>query len=247
MTTWPLEIPLIRASAWFEQPWEEWAGRSAGAAEFLDLASGKPDVAFVEPLQRRRLSPLARAFFHCANRVSPPGDVRLVFASRHGEAERTLGILHDLAAQAEVSPTLFSTSVHNAVPGLWSILKGNRAAMSAVAAGPETFGWGLVEALAAFRADPARPVLFVYAEDRLPDPWAGPVPRGRLHALALLLGEPAGRRLLMDRHPAEGSAERIDDPPQSMHCLQTLGGGDPGLWAGPDGTWRWSGAAGPVF
>jgi len=44
----------------------------------------------------------------------------MVFASRHGEADRTLAILQDLAAGAEVSPTLFSMSVHNSVPGLWS-------------------------------------------------------------------------------------------------------------------------------
>jgi len=241
MTTWPLEIPLLRASAWIE---EAAAEVGPGPEGFLDLAFGKPDVAFVEPLQRRRLSPLARAFFHCANRISPPGDVRLVFASRHGEAERTLGILHDLAARAEVSPTLFSTSVHNAVPGLWSILRGNRAAISAVAAGPESFGWGLVEALAAYRAEPSRPVLYVYGDDRLPDPWAGPVPRGRLHALAMLLGQPARRTLSMAR-----LAPRRDEPeqPQSLHCLEVLGGAASSAWTGPDGTWQWSAGPGPVF
>jgi hypothetical protein len=233
MTTWPLDIPLLRASAWFEQAP---AVLSPGADGFLDLASGKPDVAFVEPMQRRRLSPLARAFFHCANRIAPPGDVRLVFASRHGEAERTLGILHDLAAGAEASPTLFSTSVHNAVPGLWSILRGSRAGINAVAAGPETFGWGLVEALAAYRADPSGPVLYVYADDRLPDPWAGPVPPGALHAVALLLGEPAERRLRLARSAGE-QAEPAE--PQSIHCLQALGGGGSSPWAGPGGTWQW--------
>ena len=222
MTTWPLEIPLLRASAWFEEA----PGGIGPGDGFLDLAFGKPDVAFVEPMQRRRLSPLARAFFHCAHRASPPGDVRLVFASRHGEAERTLGILHDLAAQAEVSPTLFSTSVHNAVPGLWSILTGNRAAISAVAAGPETFAWGLVEALAAFRAEPSRPVLYVFADDRLPEPWAGPVPRGQLHAVALLLGQPAQRTLLM----AKPAPEADPEPSQSLHCLEALTGAASSRW-----------------
>jgi hypothetical protein len=196
-----LVIPLLRAAAWFAQ--DPLDSRLAPGTEGgLDLAWGEPDVAFVDRLQRRRLSPLARGCFHCARRVSPPEQVRVVFASRHGEADRTLAILQDLAAGAEVSPALFSMSVHNAVPGLWSILNGDRASFSAVAAGPDSFGWGLVEALATFRADPSGPVLFLYGDDRLPDPWADPTPRGQLFAVALLLGEP-GRPLALESGPAQ--------------------------------------------
>ncbi|MDR3670406.1 MAG: beta-ketoacyl synthase chain length factor [Holophaga sp.] len=195
MASPPLVIPLLRAAAWFAlDPLDPLL--APGADGFLDLAWGEPDVAFVDRLQRRRLSPLARGCFHCARRVDPPEQVRVVFASRHGEAERTLAILQDLAAGAEVSPALFSMSVHNAVPGLWSILTGDREPFSAVAAGPDSFGWGLVEALAAFRADPSGPVLYLYGDDRLPDPWASPTPRGVLHAVALLLGGP-GRPLAL--------------------------------------------------
>jgi len=251
MTPCQLSIPLVRAAAWFEE--EPADSRLAVSHGVLDSAWGEPVVGFVEPLQRRRLSRLARGFFHCAKRVSPVGDVRLVFASRHGEAERTLAILQDLAAQAEVSPTLFSMSVHNAVPGLWSILEGNRAPISAVAAGPETFGWGLVEALAAFRAEPSAPVLYVYADDRLPACWAQAQPRGSLHALALLLGEPAGQRLTMT-----WDVSRTGPDPatcQSIHFLRAWAQGEPcghgaecgGLpeagpdlpWVGPGGAWCW--------
>jgi len=223
-----LVLPILRAAAWFADDPVAQGLLAPGAPDgFLDLAWGPPDVSWVEPLQRRRLSPLARAFFHCANRVAPEGDARVVFASRHGEAERTLTILQDLAAGAEVSPTLFSMSVHNAVPGLWSILKGNRASTCAVAAGPETFGCGLLEALACFRADPSSPVLYVYGDDRLPEPWADLVPRGELHAVALLVGEPAARRLtLASAEAPAGSAA------QSIQCLQALG-------AGPGGPWHW--------
>jgi hypothetical protein len=225
MTSPPLDIPLLRAAAWFgEDPGDPLL--VPGADNWLDLAFGEPDVAFVERLQRRRLSPLARGCFHCARRAAPPGEARMVFASRHGEADRTLAILQDLAAGAEVSPTLFSMSVHNSVPGLWSILNGNRAPFSAVAAGPASFGWGLAEAMAVWAADPSGPVLFVYGDDRLPDPWAGPTPRGQLHAVALLLGEPAARRLAMTPRPG------TEEPavPQSLQCLRALRSG-----AG----WRW--------
>jgi len=231
-----LDIPLLRAAAWFgEDPGDP--ALAPGADGFLDLAWGEPDVAFVDRLQRRRLSPLARAFFHCARRAAPPEQTRVVFASRHGEAERTLAVLQDLAQEAEVSPTLFSMSVHNAVPGLWSILGGNRASAGAVAAGPETFAWGLADALALYRADPSGPVLYGYAEDRLPDPWAEQAPRGLLHAVVLLVGEPAGRHLAMVREPGPGAPEPA--VPQSLHCLRALRAGPDAAWDGPGGRWRW--------
>jgi hypothetical protein len=159
----------------------------------------------------------------------------VVFASRHGEAERTLAILGDLAAEAEVSPTLFSMSVHNSMPGLWSILNGDRAPFSAVAAGPASFAWGLADAFAAFQADPSGPVLFVYGDDRLPDPWADPTPRGLLHAVALLVGTPAGRWLEMAWDPAPEPEPAL---PQSLQCLRALRAGA-ASWAGPGGAWRW--------
>ncbi len=230
MTTVPLAIPLLRAAAWFgEDPLDPLL--APGVDGFLDLAWGEPDVAFVERAQRRRLSPLARACFHCARRVAPDDGARLVFASRHGEAERTLAILRDLALETEVSPTLFSMSVHNSVPGLWSILTGDRAPFCAVAAGPGSFGWGLVEALAAYMADPSGPVLYVYGDDRLPDPWADSAPRGILHAVALLVGAPAQRRLAMVPDPA-GAAEPA--LPQSLRCLRALRSA-----AAAGGAWSW--------
>jgi hypothetical protein len=236
MNAWPLDIPLQRAAAWFA---EEPAGLpAADRPDWLDLAWGPPDVASVEPLQRRRLSPLARAFCHCAERVGAPLDARVVFASRHGEAERTLAILQDLAQEVEVSPTQFSLSVHNAVPGVWSILRGSRAASCALAAGPDTFGWGLVEAAAGL-GDPGdpRPVLFLYADDRLPEPWVNPTPAGFPHAVALLLGEPARARLSLGWDP-ERTAEEPGQPP-SLACLRALLGAGAQDWAGPGGAWRW--------
>lgn len=238
MASPPLTLPILRAAAWLgADPGDPTL--APGADGFLDLAAGEPDVAFVERMQRRRLSPLARAFCHCAGRLQPPPGTPVVFASRHGESERNLAIFRDLAAGAEVSPTLFSLSVHNAVPGLWSILTGNRAPVTALAAGPESFPWGLVEALGAFRNDPAAPVLFVYADDALPEPWPDPVPKGLPHAVGLLLGEPAARRLALVREPAARESWE-PDLPASLHCLRALRAGGGGAWTGPDGAWAWA-------
>lgn len=120
-----------------------------------------PDVAFVPPLLRRRLSPLQKIFFHLANFEGQPPPKRIVFASRDGEDTLTRRTVEDFNVDGTVSPNRFSTSVYNAAPGLWSVFTRNPAPYTAVAAGAETIRCGLLEAL--LPAD--TPTLFVYAEE----------------------------------------------------------------------------------
>jgi len=229
-------IPLLRAAAWFEEA----PPADLPTNDFFDTAVGTADVAYVAPLYRRRLGRLARGMLHCAGRVCPePLDMRVVFASRHGEMERTVAVLQDLALGNEISPTLFSLSVHNSVAGLWSILKANRGPSTALAAGAETFVWGLLDAYSAIEEDPSKPVLYVFGDDRLPDLFQPFLPAEVVpHAFALLLGTPAERTLEItwdsDR---EGEASMI---PQSLHFLQATGstsGSEP--WLGRGGAWNW--------
>lgn len=124
-------------------------------------AGETPDVSFVPPLQRRRLSTLQKIFFHLARFDGLPPPKRIVFASRDGEDALTRRTVADYRADGTVSPGCFSTSVYNAAPGLWSIFTRNPAPYTAVAAGRETVKCGLLEALL-----PAEtPTLFVYAEE----------------------------------------------------------------------------------
>lgn len=117
-----------------------------------DLAA-KPDLSFVPPLQRRRLSHLQAHFFALAHRLTgdlPPeqrAGLPIVFASCCGEDTLTRRIVRDFHESGEVSPARFSTSVYNAAPGLYSIFTGDTAAYTAVAAGEHTAEMGLLEAL----------------------------------------------------------------------------------------------------
>ena len=121
-----------------------------------------PDVAFVPPLLRRRLSPLQKVFFHLANfGADAPLPRNVVFASRDGEDTLTRRIVADFQADGTVSPQRFSTSVYNAAPGLWSIFTKNPAPYTALAAGDATVRYALLEALGAG----VTPTLFVYAEE----------------------------------------------------------------------------------
>ena len=119
-----------------------------------------PDVSFVPPLVRRRLSPLQKMFYALANQVETAPSALTVFASRDGEDTLTRRIVDDFHDDGSVSPHRFSSSVYNAAPGLWSVSTKNRAPYTAIAAGEDTIECGLIELLA-----DAFPAMLVYAEE----------------------------------------------------------------------------------
>jgi hypothetical protein len=149
-----------------EADWRRWA--NAPEIETLAATLETP----VPVLLRRRVSPLGQAALRAAWGLPDVATARLVAASRHGEYARTLTIFDSLVARTEVSPADFTLSVHHALLGLLSIATGNRQGHTAVAAGPESFGFGLLEAAACLVERPAQPVVFLYYDEGLPAPFS---------------------------------------------------------------------------
>lgn len=178
-----------------------------------------PDVSFLPAMQRRRLSPLARMAFAVGWPLAEGYEtLPLVYVSRHGETPRTFSILSELAQGQPLSPTQFSLSVHNAVIGLWSILRGQTCEMTALAAAADGFEHGIVEA-AGMLAEGAPAVLLIVAEE-LPatayTPWITDVPFS--YALGLLLTPGEQWRLAL----MTGSEAEPTDRPHALSWLQAL-------------------------
>lgn len=120
---------------------------------------------------RRRLDRHGRMAMHTAWSCAEGLDsVQFVFASRHGDLDRTLELLTALGNKDMLSPTSFSLSVHNSTAGLFSIARGDRAAATAMAAGADTLGLCLLEG-ANMIAEGASHVLVCYADDAPPAPY----------------------------------------------------------------------------
>ena len=131
-----------------------------------------PDVSFVPPLVRRRLTGVEKIGISLANQVcGGRDDYFVVFASRFGEWGQTIKLIRQFYEDVEMSPAGFSTSVHNAMPGILSVLRHNRMAYTAVAANERTLDNALVEAFCG-----KKPVLFIYAEEKMPEIYAGVCP-----------------------------------------------------------------------
>ena len=139
------------------------ASYAAWRAEGADGTVAKPDVSFIPPLERRRLTGVERAALAVAWQVRSEGEVPVIFASRWGEIGVTVKLMTQFHADREMSPAGFSASVHNAAPGAFSLLTHNHAPYTAIAARERSLEAGLLEALAQGAA-----VVFVFAEEATP-------------------------------------------------------------------------------
>jgi hypothetical protein len=190
-------------------------------------------------LLRRRVGPLGQQALRAAWNAPRSADARLVFASRHGEFSRTLSILDALAGEEPVSPADFTLSVHHALAGLLSIARANRRGHTAIAAGRDSFGFGVLEALACLTERPGEPVILVYYDEPLPAPFADFDEDGDHVALALTLvteGDGPPLSLTTLAPPAGGSASVT---PAQDFLRFLLNDDDRADCLGARHVWRW--------
>ena len=155
---------------------------------------------------RRRITPIGRKALETAWAVLAGWqgqEPRIILSSRHGEYARTVGLLGSLVESGEVSPAEFSLAVHHGLAGLLSIVTGNHAGHTAIAAGSDSFGAALTEA-AACLADGDDSVLVMHFDEALPESYAavGGEPEPGI-ALALLLGPAGGQGIALDWQATE--------------------------------------------
>ncbi len=163
---------IARHAAWSpsvttQEGWAAWS-----QAPRLLTQGEEPKVAAMPPMLRRRAGLLGRMALEVAyGCIGQDRDVPTVFCSRHGEVVRSVELLRDLARGEPLSPTAFGLAVHNAIAGLFSIARTDRANHVALAAGAATFEHAVIEACGQL-ADGAPMVLIVACDMALPDPFA---------------------------------------------------------------------------
>ncbi|MYN18453.1 3-oxoacyl-ACP synthase [Rugamonas sp. FT107W] len=172
MRTNGVSFSISRHAAWAPglsgpEAWERWA-----QAPFAIEAGAEPGVKAMPAMLRRRAGFLGKMALEVAYQcLDGRTDIPTVFCSRHGEVARSLELLSDLARGEPLSPTAFSMSVHNAIAGLLSIARGDRANQLALAAGAATIEHAVIEACGLL-ADGASEVLLVACDCPLPELFA---------------------------------------------------------------------------
>jgi len=215
-------------------------------------ADGPPDTKLVQPMLRRRLSPLTAAMAHAtaqAARASGAdlGTIATVFGSTHGETS----VLRDMLVQltdedAALSPIAFAGSVHNTAAGVVSISTNNHGFATSLGAGHDTLAACILEALGLMHAGHAD-VMVVVGDLSEPEPLVpeaqraaslaaafhlrrgGPLRLGRELCAALPLDGPLGRS------PVAGALALIDGLARALPVVRLDNGQGSGwsLRSGP--------------
>ncbi|WP_426661684.1 beta-ketoacyl synthase chain length factor [Rhodanobacter aciditrophus] len=227
--------------------------RLAGAA---GAAAPAPAAALLPANERRRAPESVRLAVEVAGQAlamsgREPTTLACVFASAHGDQAITDAICATLArAPAELSPTRFHHSVHNAPAGYWTIATGCRAPSSAVCAGAGTFAAALLEAAGQVLAE-QRPVLLVCSDIAGREPLLEMTGCARAFGCALLLAPEAGTTTLA-RLRLEPTADHASSTPPPATLAGEAEGNPAGaalpllaLLAGHGGRCRLAHAAAP--
>jgi hypothetical protein len=191
------------------QAWIDWAIQDGSEPEPED--GSKP----IElPMNiRRRLGPLHRLTISHAAGLSQAKGAVIVTCSRHGDFQRTMRVLDSILGNGEVSPTDFALSVHNGLAGVLSLVLENRNGHTALAAGVDSFAFGLLEAMTVLERDrlDRLPVLLVFADEPMPSAYDGLIEPQETTLAAAFMLEPgldpkaAGPQLEVEMLDSDGS------------------------------------------
>lgn len=173
------------------------AGREVAPAAAL----GRPAPELLPPNERRRAPDtvavaLEAALAACKSADLSPASLACVFSSTHGDLAITDYMCATLASTpAQLSPTRFHNSVHNAAAGYWTIAAECTRPYTALSAGEHTFGAALLEA-SVQALSTAQNILLVTYDIDARGPLAAMVPSKGLLSAALVLGPARGPHAL---------------------------------------------------
>ncbi len=175
---------------------------------------------------RRRLNTLGRAAAAEILRMNEHhANLPIVYGSRHGDIERTLNVLSEMARGEPVSPMHFSLSVHNAITGILSIHSGTTAGISSIAALEECLVPVLLEAVGLLHEGHERvicviadvPVPLIYRRDC---PWpATPFAAG------FTVSADGGLQAMLTQDSSPIMPQGSEDIPEALQFIEFLASG----------------------
>lgn len=190
----------------------------------------RPAAAILPPNERRRAPESVLLAVEVAGQaVAMSGraaeSLISIFTSSHGDQSITDYMCATLAtAAAELSPTRFHNSVHNAPAGYWTIATGCHAASTAVCAHHASFGAGLLEAVTLLASE-QQPVLLVCSDTAGSGPLREVTGCTQAFGCALVLAPPSTRRAMATLELSLASVPHV--PPALPAPLSDWRAGNP--------------------
>ncbi len=217
--------------------WDAWA-----RGERTPGVKGEPPLKQMAPMLRRHAAQLGRMACDVAYRaLGDRRDVPMVFCSRYGEVDRSVALLTALADGSGVTPTSFGLSVHNAVPGLFTMARREQSNCIAMSAGTASTEYGVIEAVGLL-TNISDTVLIVSSDCAVPDVYSAfSDQHDAAFAWAALLHTPNERSVELSWRSAQKSDEvRAPREPGGLRVLRALLGRQKiTSYANGVQEWRW--------
>lgn len=215
-----------------QDAWRAWA-KSPVAPRGAEM----PPLTEVPAMARRRVEKMGRLAFQVATWCE--GEARglpLIFASRHGDAGRSVELLSMLSRGESLSPTSFALSVHNAIGAQFSIIRGDTANVTALSNGLFTVEAAVVEAVTLLSESPE---VMVVAYDASAPPVYAPFFDEPDADFAFAWRVTRGGQFSLES--LEAGAPTPDPVPHALGALRFFLSDEP-LWSRADQTigWRWT-------
>lgn len=162
-----------------------------------------PDISFTDPMFRRRLSQISKMTIQVVHDILPiKHETKIIFCSFRGEVSRQYSINEMVIQDNDLMPAAFSLSVFNAPVALASMAFELKGGYSAIYPGNNSFFTGLAAAQAALLTGSNDELVFVYADEAVPQEYSGIVSENPAPlAFALLLkreNEPGSIQLSLE-------------------------------------------------
>lgn len=192
------------------------------SSDFFFSATERYQLTQSSVSQARRLSHLTKISADLGLKICAGEKMdHVVFSSRHGELTNATQILTMIGKTEIISPTLFSQSVHNTAIGTLALFQKNHAATTALAAGANGFVMGLVSCAAYLQENPAKQVLYIAADDLIPDTFANCLTEANVpYATAMILSLKSGKELQIEGLQKAISLETSNAVPQGIKFLK---------------------------
>ncbi|WP_295891989.1 beta-ketoacyl synthase chain length factor [uncultured Vibrio sp.] len=207
-------IDHFALSAGLTQPeqWHQWAKTQEWPED------NHVDVHHIPPMMRRRMSSLSKLAVQTALELLAKHQIDyLVFASRHGELQRSANLIKAISEGEEASPMAFSQSVHNTAAGLTTIASKKAIPATSIAAGLNTFQSAIIDAWLYLSEHPSHKVLVVDFDEPVPEIYQQYEPQQyQGYALGLVLSQGDAIAIKQARE-AEAQTSAL---PQGLEFLQ---------------------------
>lgn len=154
---------------------DEWAEWKNGGRAILKTTDA-PAIAFTTPLFRRRLSQICKMVIQTVHDVIEAtgcGDIKQTFVSTYGDIKRQLDVSRQTLMDKEILPASFSYSVLNAPIALASLACKLKSGYSVIFPAENEFKAAFTTATAPLLCGDEEKIIFVYANELIPEDYAG--------------------------------------------------------------------------